>query len=87
MDAAVKMALASGVTGSSVPTLARMLLDRVLPELRPRPVTAVKEGSAEIALDASPAGLLTRAGEVENAGPRPNRGHPDNQWGSGTRSS
>lgn len=69
MDAAVKMALASGVTGSSVPTLARMLLDRVLPELRPRPVTAVKEGSAEIALDASPAGLLTRAGEVENAGP------------------
>jgi hypothetical protein len=68
LDAAVKMALASGMTGSSVPTLVRMLLDRVLPELRPRPVRALKEGSLDIALDASPAGLLARAGEVEDAG-------------------
>jgi hypothetical protein len=69
MDAAVKMVLASGMAGSSVPALARMLLDRVLPELRPRPVRALKEDSADIALDASPAGLLARAGEVEEAGP------------------
>ncbi|MDQ1056201.1 hypothetical protein QFZ23_000102 [Arthrobacter globiformis] len=69
VDAAVKMALVAGMTGSSVPTLARMLVDRVLPELRPRPVRALKQGSADIDLDASPAGLLTRAGEVEDAGP------------------
>lgn len=69
MDAAVKMALAAGMTGSSVPTLVRMLLDRFLPELRPRPVGVLREGSLEIALDASPAGLLARAGEVEDAGP------------------
>jgi hypothetical protein len=69
VDAAVKLALTAGLTGSSVPTLARMLLDRVLPELRPRPVRALKQGSADIDLDASPAGLLTRAGEVEDAGP------------------
>jgi hypothetical protein len=69
MDAAVKMAVASGMTGSGVPTLARMLLDRVLPELRPRPVTALNEGSMDIGLDASPAGLLARAGAVDAAGP------------------
>ncbi|MFC9354184.1 hypothetical protein [Arthrobacter sp. NPDC057013] len=69
MDAAVKTALASGMTGSSVPTLARMLLDRVLPELRPRPVTALKQGSTDIDLEASPAGLLARAGTVDDAGP------------------
>ncbi|MFE4837031.1 hypothetical protein ACFRAU_20450 [Arthrobacter sp. NPDC056691] len=69
VDAAVKMALASGMAGSSVPILARTLLDRVLPGLQPRPVRALKEGSADIDLDASPAGLLARAGEVEDAGP------------------
>jgi hypothetical protein len=67
-DAAVKMALASG-GGSSAPVLVRMLLDRVRPDLKPRPVTALQEGSGEIALDASPAGLLARAGEVADAGP------------------
>ncbi|MDQ0616082.1 hypothetical protein [Arthrobacter globiformis] len=69
LDAAVKMALASGTTGSSIPALARLLLDRVLPELRPRPVRALKAGAADIDLDASPAGLLARAGEMEDAGP------------------
>jgi hypothetical protein len=46
-----------------------VLLDRVLPELRPRPVRALRQGSTDIALDASPAGLLARAGKVEDAGP------------------
>jgi hypothetical protein len=68
MDAAVKMALASG-GGSSAPVLARLLLDRVRPDLKPRPVKALQESSGEISLDASPAGLLARAGEVADAGP------------------
>ncbi|MBD1541359.1 hypothetical protein G9E11_03640 [Arthrobacter sp. IA7] len=68
MDAAVKMALASG-GGSSAPVLVRMLLDRVRPDLKPRPVKALQESSDESALDASPAGLLARAGQLEDAGP------------------
>jgi hypothetical protein len=67
IDAAARMALTSG-GHTSVPVLLRMLLDRIRPDLRPRPVRAVKEGSADIDLDASPAGLLARAGEVDNAG-------------------
>ncbi|MGN7251104.1 hypothetical protein [Arthrobacter sp. SAFR-014] len=68
MDAATEMALASG-GGSSAPVLVRMLMDRVRPDLKPRPVKALQESSGEIALDASPAGLLARAGEVDDAGP------------------
>ncbi|MFC9334597.1 hypothetical protein [Arthrobacter sp. NPDC057009] len=72
IDAAARMALASG-GGTSVPVLLRMLLDRVRPDLRPRPVTAVQvtgpeKGSADTAVDTSPAGLLARAGAVEDAG-------------------
>lgn len=73
MDAAARMALVTG-GGTGVPVLLRMLLDRVRPDLRPRPVRAVPvtgtgKGSADIDLDASPAGLLARAAEVEGAGP------------------
>ena len=73
IDAAARMALISG-GGTGVPVLVRMLLDRVRPELRPRPVTAVpvtpvQEGSVETAVDTSPAGLLARAGKVDDAGP------------------
>lgn len=73
IDAAARMALAAGGT-TSVPVLIRMLLDRVRPDLRPRPVTAVpvaegKEGPAGTPVDTSPSGLLARAGAVEDAGP------------------
>jgi len=72
IDAAARMALIAG--GTSVPVLVRMLLDRVGPDLRPRPVTAVpaagmEEGAPDTAVDTSPAGLLARAGAVEDAGP------------------
>lgn len=73
IDAAARMALIAG-GGTSVPVLVRMLLDRVRPDLRPRPVTAVpaagmEEGAAGTAVDTSPAGLLARAGAVKDAGP------------------
>ncbi|HKS00543.1 MAG TPA: PE-PPE domain-containing protein [Arthrobacter sp.] len=77
MDAAARMALASG-GGTSVPVLLRMLLDRVRPDLRPRPVTAVPvagtpvtggKAAGDTDVDTSPAGLLARAGAVEDAGP------------------
>ncbi|WP_314192135.1 hypothetical protein [uncultured Arthrobacter sp.] len=68
IDAAARMALASGGR-ASVPVILRMLLDRVTPELKPRQVRALPQGSADTVLDASPAGLLSRAGKVEDAGP------------------
>ena len=72
VDAAARMALASGGS-TGVPVLLRMLLDRVRPDLRPRPVTAVPVPAAKAAetaaVDTSPAGLLARAGEVGDAGP------------------
>jgi hypothetical protein len=73
LDAAARIALASG-GGTGVPVLLRMLLDRVRPDLMPRPVAAVpvtsgREAEEGTAVDTSPAGLLARAGAIEDAGP------------------
>jgi hypothetical protein len=65
---AVTMAAATGMRGSGVPDVIRMLAGGVMPQLTPRPVTATASPSAEITLDASPAGLLARAEAVADDG-------------------
>lgn len=65
---AVAMAVASGLRGSSVQTIVRMMADRGVPSLKPRPVTPLEELTSDIELDASPAGLLERAQAVDAAG-------------------
>lgn len=65
----VTMAAATGMKGSGVPDVIRMLAGGVMPQLRPRPVTATATSVSEITLDASPAGLLARARAVDEDGP------------------
>jgi hypothetical protein len=65
---AVTMAAATGMKGSGVPDVIRMLAGGVMPQLRPRPVTATATSTAAITLDASPAGLLARAKGVNEDG-------------------
>ncbi|WP_181038540.1 hypothetical protein [Arthrobacter sp. ZGTC131] len=65
---AVTMAAATGMKGSGVPDVVRMLAGGVMPHLRPRPVSATATSTMEITLDASPAGLLARAKGVDEDG-------------------
>lgn len=65
---AVTVAAATGMKGSGVPDVIRMLAGGVMPQLRPRPVTATAASTSAITLDASPAGLLARAETVDEDG-------------------
>lgn len=65
---AVTMAAATGMQGSSVPHVVRMLANGVMPHLKPRRVTAAAELSSHTTLDTSPAGLLARARAVDADG-------------------
>jgi hypothetical protein len=65
---AVTMAAATGMKGSGVSDVVRMLADGVMPQLRPRSVTATATSTSKITLDASPAGLLARAEAVDEDG-------------------
>ncbi|KRE68449.1 hypothetical protein ASG92_00805 [Arthrobacter sp. Soil736] len=65
---AATVAAATGMKGAGVPDVIRMLAGGVMPQLRPRPVTATATSTAEITLDASPAGLLARAEAVDEDG-------------------
>lgn len=65
---AVTMAAATGMKGSGVPDVIRMLAGGVMPQLGPRPLTATATSTSEIILDASPAGLLARAEAVDEDG-------------------
>lgn len=65
---AVTMAAATGMKGSGVPDVIRMLAGGVMPQLRPRPVKATATSTSAITFDASPAGLLARARGVDEDG-------------------
>lgn len=65
---AAATALGPGSKGSGVPSIIRILAESGLPDLKPRPVTAVEEATSDTDLDASPAGLLARARSVDAQG-------------------
>jgi hypothetical protein len=66
---ALTMAATSGMKGTGIPIIVRMLAEGVKPELMPRRVDAFTGPSADVDLDASPAGLLSRARSVDEDSP------------------
>ena len=62
------MATATGMKGSGVREVIRMLARGAMPQIMPRPVTATATSTSEITIDSSPAGLLARAEDVDEDG-------------------
>lgn len=65
---AAAKALGAGSGGAGVPSIIRILAEGGVPDLKPRPVSAVEEATSDTDLDASPAGLLARARSVDAQG-------------------
>jgi hypothetical protein len=66
---ALSMAAGSGMKGTGIPFVTRALAEGVRPELVPRRVDAFPGTSADVDLDASPAGLLARARSLDEGSP------------------
>jgi hypothetical protein len=65
---AIHMARATGMQGSGIPIVVRALAEGLAPHLKPRDVKAIGGPSTDVVLDASPAGLLSRARSVDEEG-------------------
>lgn len=66
---ALSMAAESGMKGTGIPIVTRALAEGVWPELMPRRVDAFAGTSADVALDASVAGLLARTRSLDEGNP------------------
>ena len=64
---AASLAVTSEMQGPGIPIVVRMLVDGLMPHLKPREVKAIGGPSSSVLLDASPAGLLSR-GSVDEDG-------------------
>ncbi|WP_457973194.1 hypothetical protein [Arthrobacter sp. D1-17] len=69
MGEALAMAAETGMKGTGIPIVTRALVEGVRPDLMPRPVAAFPGTSADVDLDASPAGLLARARTLDAGNP------------------
>jgi hypothetical protein len=65
---AASLAVTSEMQGPGIPIVVRMLVDGLMPHLKPREVKAIGGPSSSVLLDASPAGLLSRARSVDEDG-------------------